>query len=277
MNRKGFAPIILILIVVAAVALGGGAFYYRAKIFSPAGPKACTEEAKQCPDGSFVGRTGPNCEFAACPSGAASTTQTVDTSNWKTYRNEEYRFEFRYPSSYTISEPNKKVDYEPILLLPYSDLNVTKVAELETTWNVMPPEPMRTKYEAYNWYPNVTLKFFADSNRTIIGKCYDHLDTVGGSTSTVSINSNTFAYRFFSGSEGHGSRSANGDYRIIRGNVCYLINWKINYLEVAPFLFIPSDADFKNAMDSETKFNRNFIDKQQNIINQILSTLKFTK
>lgn len=28
---------------------------------------ACTMEAKQCPDGSFVGRTGPHCEFAACP------------------------------------------------------------------------------------------------------------------------------------------------------------------------------------------------------------------
>ncbi len=29
--------------------------------------KPCTQEAKQCPDGSYVGRTGPNCEFAACP------------------------------------------------------------------------------------------------------------------------------------------------------------------------------------------------------------------
>lgn len=28
---------------------------------------ACTEEAKVCPDGSSVGRTGPHCEFAACP------------------------------------------------------------------------------------------------------------------------------------------------------------------------------------------------------------------
>ncbi len=27
----------------------------------------CTEEAKQCPDGSSVGRTGPNCTFAICP------------------------------------------------------------------------------------------------------------------------------------------------------------------------------------------------------------------
>lgn len=30
-------------------------------------PVACTMEAKICPDGSAVGRTGPNCEFAACP------------------------------------------------------------------------------------------------------------------------------------------------------------------------------------------------------------------
>jgi len=27
----------------------------------------CTMEAKLCPDGSAVGRTGPNCEFAPCP------------------------------------------------------------------------------------------------------------------------------------------------------------------------------------------------------------------
>ncbi len=37
----------------------------------PTGPtvtgKACTMEVKICPDGTSVGRTGPNCEFAACP------------------------------------------------------------------------------------------------------------------------------------------------------------------------------------------------------------------
>jgi len=30
-------------------------------------PKACTQEAKICPDGSSVGRIGPNCEFPTCP------------------------------------------------------------------------------------------------------------------------------------------------------------------------------------------------------------------
>lgn len=29
--------------------------------------KGCTMEAKVCPDGSAVGRSGPNCEFAPCP------------------------------------------------------------------------------------------------------------------------------------------------------------------------------------------------------------------
>jgi len=30
-------------------------------------PVACTMDAKLCPDGSYVSRTGPNCEFALCP------------------------------------------------------------------------------------------------------------------------------------------------------------------------------------------------------------------
>lgn len=29
--------------------------------------RMCPEDAKLCPDGSAVGRTGPNCEFAPCP------------------------------------------------------------------------------------------------------------------------------------------------------------------------------------------------------------------
>ena len=28
---------------------------------------ACTQDAKRCPDGSYVGRTGPKCEFTPCP------------------------------------------------------------------------------------------------------------------------------------------------------------------------------------------------------------------
>jgi hypothetical protein len=39
-------------------------------------PVACTMDAKICPDGSAVGRVGPNCEFASCP-GETETPKTI--------------------------------------------------------------------------------------------------------------------------------------------------------------------------------------------------------
>lgn len=33
----------------------------------PNEPVACTMDAKMCPDGSFVGRVAPDCNFAPCP------------------------------------------------------------------------------------------------------------------------------------------------------------------------------------------------------------------
>jgi len=39
---------------------------------------ACTMEAKLCPDGSAVGRTGPNCEFAECANGIDYTSASAD-------------------------------------------------------------------------------------------------------------------------------------------------------------------------------------------------------
>lgn len=65
--------IITILIVIIAI-LG---FMYYKQTDAPTGiipsrdgdTTVCTMEAKQCPDGSYVGRGGPNCEFAECPTG----------------------------------------------------------------------------------------------------------------------------------------------------------------------------------------------------------------
>jgi hypothetical protein len=34
------------------------------------GTTICTMDARMCPDGSYVGRTGPNCEFV-CPNGGS--------------------------------------------------------------------------------------------------------------------------------------------------------------------------------------------------------------
>jgi hypothetical protein len=42
-------------------------------------PQACTKEAKVCPDGSIVGRTGPSCEFAPCPETAPAAETPAET------------------------------------------------------------------------------------------------------------------------------------------------------------------------------------------------------
>jgi hypothetical protein len=61
--------------------------------------KACTMEAKICPDGTSVGRTGPKCEFTPCPIAKSSPTSTSDlTSNWKTYANNNLGLTIKYPS-----------------------------------------------------------------------------------------------------------------------------------------------------------------------------------
>lgn len=41
---------------------------------------ACTMEALQCPDGSYVGRQGPRCEFAPCPATTSTTPTPIPTS-----------------------------------------------------------------------------------------------------------------------------------------------------------------------------------------------------
>lgn len=96
-----------VTIIILVAIISAGAFYFfgqKENLFptpiSPIatvsnGSKACTEEAKICPDGSAVGRTGTNCEFAACPGKSAA-----DISGWKTYQSAEFGYEIKYPASF---------------------------------------------------------------------------------------------------------------------------------------------------------------------------------
>lgn len=99
MKQKGFAPI-LIVIILAAVLMAGGYFYYQNQAKST--QIACTQEAKLCPDGSYVGRSGPKCEFAKCPT--TESTPSADTSNWKTYTNSKLKYFIKYPVNWSLVE-----------------------------------------------------------------------------------------------------------------------------------------------------------------------------
>lgn len=61
------------------------------------GNVACTMEAKLCPDGSSVGRSGPNCEFAPCP-GEETSRSMINFGEWSTYKSEHYPYQLQYPN-----------------------------------------------------------------------------------------------------------------------------------------------------------------------------------
>lgn len=78
---------IVSILIVLFIILGG--WYWWSLNGGPAMPGitppvpdgvACTMEAKQCPDGSYVGRTGPNCAFAPCPAPKADASASVNAS-----------------------------------------------------------------------------------------------------------------------------------------------------------------------------------------------------
>ena len=91
--------IIFIIAVVALVAIGCGIWYFVRHHGNPSAAVACTQEAMQCSDGSFVGRMGPNCEFAQCP----VATSTVDTSRWKSFVSNDLGVSLKYPADWKVN------------------------------------------------------------------------------------------------------------------------------------------------------------------------------
>lgn len=95
--RKILIVVIVVFVLIAA-GLVTGFFFLLPKIFiapTPV-PVACTMEAKLCPDGSYVGRSGPKCEFAPCPPEVVRTE-----TGWKTFNDPNGAFRFQYPETLT--------------------------------------------------------------------------------------------------------------------------------------------------------------------------------
>lgn len=137
MKQKGFTPVYILIGILILIALGGGYYLSVKNNLVPLKPatsvnnsrKACTEEAKKCPDGSFVARTGSNCEFSSCP--ASSSAKPADeTANWKTYANGI--FEFKYPSNFTLQENIKESIY--LSGDDHISLSVSKRSEVDTSY-----------------------------------------------------------------------------------------------------------------------------------------------
>lgn len=100
----------ILLLAFSLIILALGALYLTWAKFKPAEPVFCTQEAKVCPDGSFVSRTGPNCEFAVCPENSIQPGQ--NNEGWKTFSDEERGISFQYPDQLT-AKYIKAFDWPP--------------------------------------------------------------------------------------------------------------------------------------------------------------------
>lgn len=112
MNKK-----VAIVLIILAVLVAGGIYVWQKYSLEKI---ACTQEAKQCPDGSYVGRIAPDCNFAPCSINEANIS-------WQTYKNEKYGFEFQYPGDHTVFSEIKNKSLIPAV----SDSATVALAEDE--------------------------------------------------------------------------------------------------------------------------------------------------
>ncbi len=99
-RSEGFTPILVVTILAIVLSIISYYIYRNYPYGAPIPPQqlACTLEAKICPDGTSVGRSGPRCEFSPCPTPQESTP-SADMTNWKTYTNTRYGIQFSAPQS----------------------------------------------------------------------------------------------------------------------------------------------------------------------------------
>ncbi|MBI4079253.1 MAG: hypothetical protein HY429_03065 [Candidatus Levybacteria bacterium] len=111
----------LLILLVAAIFAFSGTYY----IANRNTQVACTQDAKQCPDGSYVSRIGPKCEFATCP----TVQPTIDpTANWKTYTNTKHGFMLKLPSELIILQQEEGEDG---LIMQWANIPREKIKILE--------------------------------------------------------------------------------------------------------------------------------------------------
>lgn len=122
MNKSNFVLTLLLIALIGAL----GYIVYDKVLYAPSNtqiivvnttttePVACTMDAKLCPDGSYVGRTGPTCEFAACPDNTMTPPPVEGMETWKT--TSTLQASFRYPMDFGTTYIHPQ-DWPPVLTM----------------------------------------------------------------------------------------------------------------------------------------------------------------
>ena len=103
----------IVIVVIVFIALIGGVVQAPKQV-------ACTLEAKLCPDGSSVGRIGPNCEFASCPK------LINNNPSWQTFSDDKQGVSFQYPDQLAATYIHP-VDWPPQITVANSPFACVEV------------------------------------------------------------------------------------------------------------------------------------------------------
>lgn len=68
--------LIILVIILLSVLVYQNRWFSQKSVSTPEDAFSCTADAKLCTDGSYVGRSGPKCEFAECPVGATKEAKS---------------------------------------------------------------------------------------------------------------------------------------------------------------------------------------------------------
>lgn len=156
---------------------------------------ACTLEAKLCPDGSAVGRTGPHCEFAPCPETnanvPANTNATTNSSGsidgLKTYTSTVYGYSLKYPSTYAVTERNTVGEMTPAHVTFYRG-QTNGVYDHSIIAYVLTADNFTGESfsgQGDDWYHWATAGFPDDHSTVADISTNKHHETYGGKTFTV--------------------------------------------------------------------------------------------
>jgi hypothetical protein len=94
-NQKGFSVLLAILIAAAVALAGAGTYVYVTQIATPKSTATIKKDQQKTED------------LAPAPTGSSAVTvlppqPANQTADWQTYRNEDYGFEIKYPSQYSM-------------------------------------------------------------------------------------------------------------------------------------------------------------------------------
>jgi hypothetical protein len=173
-------------------------------------------------------------------------TKIVETDDWKTYTNDEHGFEIKYPDDYTLSERT----------------------EDDLLFNYYPSRLVGVIYKD-DWADS-SIYISADSTTSALDQCSQN------NLGTKNINGKSWyiIYEKIGDAAMGGERGIITNYKIIYGGHCFEVSGFVHYRIVGYGGIINTGKS--DATPEETKAQDDSISKQNQMMDDIISTFKFT-